>query len=86
MDKGALRVGKEGGVLVELCGGSRSDRDRQGHEEQGGPDREAERQCYYSVSFPGQLPPWSAHVRYFPLCPLDYLFTLVSQPQVTVKR
>lgn len=72
--------------MGSVGGGSRSDGDRQGHKEQGGPDREAEQQCYYSVSFPRQLPLSRKHVGRSPLCPLDYLFTLVSQPQVTVNR
>lgn len=48
MDKGALHAKKKS---------SRRDRDRQGHTEQGGPDREAERECicYYSIYLPSQL-------------------------------
>lgn len=68
-----------------------SDGDRQGHEEQGGPDREAEQQCYYSVSFPRQLPPSPTHVRRSLPSPPSPLFiysgfVVVSQPQVTVNR
>lgn len=54
---------------------SRSDGDRQGHEEQGGPDREREQQCYYRVSLPpGCLLPPSTW-RFF--CPPDYLLVFV---------
>lgn len=46
MDKGALRAGEKS---------SRGERDRQGHPEQGGPDRERERGSYYSIYLRSQL-------------------------------